>query len=404
MIIAVGDPFRLLKTESAMVGNNGCWKEYIKLCLTKCTMLFSEKLQNKSSDLESILRRDVGLETMQLSTEAQPKLEPNKKSRHESLENAPEKNLSEGTKHSPQRLISKSVSSVDSLKRQSSVDTSTQSQTKRKKSKSNLKHSVSVTSDIPLSYGSPDSVVTESYPFMRSQSETKQPKVTPHSQQKLSQTYPNTALKKALKLQKEQLSDQKEVVKRQEAKGIQPQKLNIPEIPTAQVSSQKLPLLSPVEIAYQKLKPDEISKAKKQNKNKEEKIKVTSQKLHTPYPKTSLTEVSPKKEQTIEQQEEVVMKQEAKPDIYEPSLIAYRKPKLDECAALVKPKVKSKKQNKSKKQKLQRPYFHSHSNPEPTQASHLVTEEPVHEPVSKVEIVQGNVDLRSYAEVTGKGI
>ena len=330
-------------------------------------------------------------------------LEPNKKSKHESLENAPEKNLSEGTKHSPQRLISKSVSSVDSLKRQSSVDSPTQSQKRRKKSKSNLKHSASVTSDIPLSVGSSDSVVTESYPFMRSQSETaKQLEITPHNQPKLFQTYPNTTLKKALKFQKEQLlSDQKEVVKRQEAKGIQPQKLNIPEIPTAQVSSQKLPLLSP---AYQKIKPDEISKAKKQNKNKEEKIKVTSQKLHTPYPKTSLTEVSPKKEQTIEQQEEIVMKQEAKPDIYEPSLIPYRKPKPDDCAALFEPKVKSKKQNKSKKQKLQRPYFHSHSNPEPTQASHLVMEEPVHEPVSKVETVQGNVDSRSYAEVTGKGI
>ena len=60
----MGNPFRLLKTEKVMGYHaEGCWREYIKLCLEKNTMFFSQKLQAHLETLKGLLNAEVGIKT-----------------------------------------------------------------------------------------------------------------------------------------------------------------------------------------------------------------------------------------------------------------------------------------------------------------------------------------------------
>ena len=60
LVIAVGDPFRVLKTEKAMGHHTeACWREYIKLCLEKNTMFFAPNLQPRFQKLKELLRAEV---------------------------------------------------------------------------------------------------------------------------------------------------------------------------------------------------------------------------------------------------------------------------------------------------------------------------------------------------------
>ena len=62
LVIAVGDPFRVLKTEKAMGHHTeACWREYIKLCLEKNTMVFDPNLQPRFQKLKELLRAEVGI-------------------------------------------------------------------------------------------------------------------------------------------------------------------------------------------------------------------------------------------------------------------------------------------------------------------------------------------------------
>ena len=64
LVIAVGNPFRLLKTEKVMGYHaEGCWREYIKLCLEKNTIFFSQKLQPHLETLKGLLNAEVGIKT-----------------------------------------------------------------------------------------------------------------------------------------------------------------------------------------------------------------------------------------------------------------------------------------------------------------------------------------------------
>ena len=64
LVIAVGDPFRLLKSEKTMGHHTeGCWREYIKLCLEKNTMFFAQNLQPRFQKLKELLRVEVGIST-----------------------------------------------------------------------------------------------------------------------------------------------------------------------------------------------------------------------------------------------------------------------------------------------------------------------------------------------------
>ena len=60
----MGNPFRLLKTEKVMGYHaEGCWREYIKLCLEKNTIFFSQKLQPHLETLKGLLNAEVGIKT-----------------------------------------------------------------------------------------------------------------------------------------------------------------------------------------------------------------------------------------------------------------------------------------------------------------------------------------------------
>ena len=60
----MGNPFRLLKTEKVMGYHaEGCWREYIKLCLEKNTIFFSQKLQPHLEILKGLLSAEVGIKT-----------------------------------------------------------------------------------------------------------------------------------------------------------------------------------------------------------------------------------------------------------------------------------------------------------------------------------------------------
>jgi hypothetical protein len=59
LVIAVGNPFRLLAVERKL--NHNCWKEFIKRCLLKNTVLYSENLEHNKEKLDKLLKVDTGL-------------------------------------------------------------------------------------------------------------------------------------------------------------------------------------------------------------------------------------------------------------------------------------------------------------------------------------------------------
>ena len=77
LVIAVGNPFILLRTEKVMGYGGGCWREYIKLCLEKNTVFFPPNLQPRLHQLKEMLRVQVGISsTVRASIVSQPRFLP----------------------------------------------------------------------------------------------------------------------------------------------------------------------------------------------------------------------------------------------------------------------------------------------------------------------------------------
>ena len=69
----MGNPFRLLKTEKVMGYHaEGCWREYIKLCLEKNTMFFSQNLQPCLETLKELLNAEVGISSTVKTSSSPP--------------------------------------------------------------------------------------------------------------------------------------------------------------------------------------------------------------------------------------------------------------------------------------------------------------------------------------------
>ena len=69
----MGNPFRLLKTEKVMGYHaEGCWREYIKLCLEKNTMFFSQNLQPRLETLKELLNAEVGISSAVKTSSSPP--------------------------------------------------------------------------------------------------------------------------------------------------------------------------------------------------------------------------------------------------------------------------------------------------------------------------------------------
>ena len=77
LVIAVGNPFILLRTEKVMGYAVGCWREYIKLCLEKNAVFFPPNLQPRLHQLKEMLRVQVGISnTVKASIVSQPQFPP----------------------------------------------------------------------------------------------------------------------------------------------------------------------------------------------------------------------------------------------------------------------------------------------------------------------------------------
>ena len=73
LVIAVGNPFRLLNTEKIMGYHaEGCWRDYIKLCLEKNTMFFSQNLQPCLETLKDLLNAEVGISSTVKTSNSPP--------------------------------------------------------------------------------------------------------------------------------------------------------------------------------------------------------------------------------------------------------------------------------------------------------------------------------------------
>ena len=77
LVIAVGNPFILLRTEKVMGYAGGCWREYIRLCLERNTMFFPPDLQPRLHQLKEMLRVQVGISsTVKAPIVSQPRFHP----------------------------------------------------------------------------------------------------------------------------------------------------------------------------------------------------------------------------------------------------------------------------------------------------------------------------------------
>lgn len=71
LVVAVGNPFMLLKIEETMKSQECCWKEYLRICLKKDTVLFPE---NYDVDLRKKVISDLHYAVEMQDQESSPYL------------------------------------------------------------------------------------------------------------------------------------------------------------------------------------------------------------------------------------------------------------------------------------------------------------------------------------------
>ena len=49
LVVAAGNPFQLLKVESTMTDQVGCWKEYLRRCITHNTLIVPSSVGNSDT-------------------------------------------------------------------------------------------------------------------------------------------------------------------------------------------------------------------------------------------------------------------------------------------------------------------------------------------------------------------
>ena len=61
LVVAVGNPFSLLKSEETLKHPEKCWKSYLKLCLERKTLTFAESIIESGGKISGELGKIVGL-------------------------------------------------------------------------------------------------------------------------------------------------------------------------------------------------------------------------------------------------------------------------------------------------------------------------------------------------------